>query len=799
MKHRFSTLLLMTAGLFLASADMAFAAEQRQQKIDDGWQFRLTTDDKGTPLSTEWTNVDLPHDWSITNDFTPDAATGKEGGYIPTGKGVYLKQLNIPDPEKGRRLLYLEGAYMNSQVKVNGKDAGGRPYGYSSYFVDITPYLQKGVNDIEITVDNSQQKNSRWYSGSGLYRHVWLYNLPEVAVEPWSLFVSTPEVSDSRAVVQVKYDLTFTKPAEDIKINLNIYDAEGNCVLQSPRDLKGITSAYSSKSQMELNNPSLWSPETPTLYTVKIDIEKDGKVIDSVSEQFGIRSIEYSAENGFKLNGKPMAINGGCVHHDHGILGARSYDAAEAHKVRQLKEAGFNAVRTSHNHPSPAFLTECDRQGLMVIDESFDCWRQGKNPHDYGEHIDKWWKEDIASLVKRDRNHPSIICWSTGNEILERKSLDAVMTARHLANECRRLDPTRPVTSALAKWDNDWEIFDPLAEAHDIAGYNYLLFLAESDHQRDPKRVIWQTESYPRDAFDNWKKQTYNPYIIGDFVWTAIDYLGESGIGRNYYKGEPEGEPWTNEMWPHHGASCGDIDLTGWRKPISHYRELLYNPDKKLYMSVKEPQGYKGEIKETMWSTYPAYESWNWPGHEGKPIDIEVISRYDKVRLYANGELVGEKPTGEQQQFKAVFAIPYQPGVIEARGVLADGSESEPVRIETADEPYAIRLTADRKSLTADNQDLAYVTAEIVDRKGRVVPIATDRVTFSVSGQGSLEATGSADMKDSEGYHRNAHKASGGRVAAVVKTTHKPGKITLSASAPGLKKASIGFRTTSVQ
>lgn len=306
---------------------------------------------------------------------------------------------------------------------------------------------------------------------------------------------------------------------------------------------------------------------------------------------------------------------------------------------------------------------------------------------------------------------------------------------------------------------------------------------------------MWQTESYPRDAWQNWKQVQEHPYILGDFVWTAIEYLGESGIGRNYYVGEAEGEPWTAEMWPFHGAPCGDIDITGWRKPISHYRDMLYNPDRMLYMAVREPNGYKGEIKETMWSAYPTFESWNWPGHEGKPIDVEVLSRYDKVRLYADGKLVEEKPAGADNQFKAVFTIPYAPGKIEAKGVLSDGSESAPVVLETAGEPYAIRLTADRTSISADNQDLSYLLAEVVDRQGRVVPTATDRITFAVSGQGSLEATGSAEMRDTEGYHRDSHKAYLGRVAAVAKSKHKPGKITVKASAPGLKPASLTVTT----
>lgn len=769
-------------------------ASTRKQLIDDGWQFKMLVNDNGDSVSSDWSVVDLPHDWSILCDFDENAKPGNDGGYLPAGKGVYRKTLRVNPSDNGRTALYLEGAYMKAEVSVNGKVVGMRPYGYSSVIYDITPYLKEGDNQLEIVVDNSAQRNSRWYSGSGIYRHVWLLNTSDVAVEPWSVYITTPEVAESASTVNLKLKTgNHSSKDENVVVKASVKNASGQVVAES--ESKALVQAGKS-ADMELKfkpvRMELWSPDSPSLYDMDIEVIADGKVVDRVSETFGVRSIEYSADGGFKLNGKPLWLNGGCVHHDNGLLGARSYDAAEARKVKLLKDGGFNAVRTSHNPQSPAFYDECDRQGLLVIDEAFDGWRDSKTPHDYSNFIDEWWEADIESMVLRDRNHPSIICWSTGNEVIERKKIEVVTTAKKLADKCRELDPTRPVTSALCAWDSDWEIYDPLAAQHDIVGYNYMIFKSESDHQRVPDRVMWQTESYPRDAFSNWTKVADNSYIIGDFVWTAIDYLGESGIGRFYYTGDVEGEHYHRPQWPNHGAYCGDIDLIGVRKPVSHYRDMLYNPEKKLYMAVREPNGYFGEIKETQWNAYPTWESWNWPGHEGKPVEVEVISHYDKVRLYQDGKAVGDKPTTRAEGFRAVFTVPYAPGELTVKGLLPDGSESEEsVSLSTAGEPYALRLTADKSALKADNQDLAYITLEVVDRQGRVVPNASNRVSFSANGRGTIEATGSANLNDTEGYFRTDRNTWKGRAGAVVKSSHKPGAITVKATSPGLKSASI--------
>lgn len=391
-------------------------------------------------------------------------------------------------------------------------------------------------------------------------------------------------------------------------------------------------------------DPALWSPDSPELYSAVCTVSEGDRTLDSVSEPFGIRSISYSADGGLLLNGMAIKLYGGCLHHDNGCLGAAAYDRAEVRKAEMMKAAGFNAVRTSHNLPSEAFLDACDRIGLLVIDEAFDGWRDAKTPHDYSTLFDGWWERDVTAMVLRDRNHPSVFCWSIGNEVIERKKLEVVTTAQKLKDAILRHDDTRPVTSALASWDSDWEIYDPLAAVLDIVGYNYLLFHAASDHERVPSRMIIQTESYPRDAFRNWVAVNDNSYIFGDFVWTAVDYLGESGIGR-YYEGDTPGEHYQHDHYPWHGAYCGDIDLTGWRKPISYYRELLFNPSEKLHLAVREPDGYFGKIRQTSWSVWPTWDCWNWPGHEGKPIEVEVYSRYPSVRLYLDGELIGEKPT----------------------------------------------------------------------------------------------------------------------------------------------------------
>lgn len=767
---------------------------EREINFNENWKFHLgdIAGASARQFNDPWRTINLPHDWSIEGRPEINNPSGNDGGYYPAGIGWYRKTFNFQQDDRlTETIIYFEGVYMNATVFVNGHELGTHPYGFTSFFYDITPYLRTGENTMAIKVDNSQQKNCRWYTGSGIYRNVKLIRTPKMRFEPWGTSISTITVSPQQTVqVETTVANRQDRPQQAV-VQYHVLDDDNLLATKEEHVTLEAGEIRTLKTQITLNGAKLWSPETPRLYNLECRLQSsDGLLSDQVSTHFGVRSIEYSAQKGLLLNGRPLKLNGGCLHHDNGPLGAAAYRDAEWRKARLMKEAGFNAVRCSHNPPSEAFLDACDHLGLLVIDESFDGWRSSKTPHDYSTLFDKWWTKDIESMVLRDRNHPSVFCWSIGNEIIERKTPEAVLTAYALAGYVHKLDPTRPVTSALAAWDSDWEIYDPLAAAHDIVGYNYMMHKGPSDHERVPERVMMQTESYPRDAFANWNRLDRNAYIIGDFVWTAIDYLGESGIGRFYYKGESEGEHYQRNQFPWHGAYCGDIDLTGIRKPISYYREMLYNPDRKLYMAVKEPNGYYGEIKETQWSVWPTWECWNWPGHEGKNIDVEIYSRYPAVRLYLNDRLIAEKPTTRNEEFKAIFTIPYAPGTLKVVGV-ENGKETDARILETTGNPTRIQLTADRTEITADGESLVYVMAEITDRKGRLVPNADALIKFDVQGAGTLLATCSADLKDESAYTDSRRKAWKGRAMAVIKAGKIKGKLQVTANGQGLKKASV--------
>ncbi len=752
----------------------------RKKLFNFDWRFQLgdfqITD--STPIDDAgWRDLDLPHDWSIEGELDPANPMGNDGGYFPAGIGWYQKHFQVPDGWQEKQVsIYFEGVYMNAEVYINGIYLGKRPYGYSSFSYDLTPYLDvNGENSISVRVDNSQQKNSRWYSGSGIYRNVWLLGTASVHVPHWGVGITTPSVSSSQAIVRVK---TLVKNTTDVVQNVTLStqitsDSSNDIDVQLAPNSEQIVD-----QEIVVSNPSLWSPESPTRYNATIKVIRNNDVIDESNHPFGVRTIEFSAENGFQLNGKSLLISGGCMHHDNGCLGAAAYNRAEERRVELLKSAGFNAVRTSHNPPSEAFLDACDRLGLLVVDEAFDGWRVSKTPYDYALYFDEWAVQDVQDMVRRDQNHPSIIMWSIGNEIIERTSAEAVTTAKMLADAVKEIDTTRPVTSAMTTWGEGWQIFDPLMAEHDVCGYNYQLHEAENDHARVPSRIIFQSESYPRDAFSNWNLVQQHSYILGDFVWTAMDYLGESGIGRYYYPGELPGEHWEANFYPWHGAYCGDIDLIGHRKPISYYREMLYNDTRKLYMAVREPNPGDGEINLTSWAVWPTWESWTWDGFEGQNIDVEIYSKYPKVRLYLNDVLLGEKNTTQNEAFKATFTVPYQPGTLKAVGI-DGGAEVETTTLKTAGPASKVKLTADRSSIQADGQDLVYVTVELTDDEGNVQPNAEDKLVFKVEGGGEIVGVDNANLKDTDPYVATSRKAWKGRALVVIKSDKNGGAITL--------------------
>ena len=762
--------------MMLIIAIVTASAQTKKQLFDFGWQFTH---------NGKTQTVDLPHDWDIfEGPNSGKGATGTGGGWFEAGKGEYRKTFKTPGDELVK--LHFEGVYQKAEVFVNGVKAGQHHYGYTPFTVDVTKYLNKDkkqTNEVVVKVDNSEQPNCRWYSGSGIYRHVWLETMPALHIAENGIFVTTPEVGADKATVKVEV-MVQNESTIDQQALVEVEGQQQEVSLKAGES-KAVSFTYT------INNPKLWSPDSPYLYTASVELKNNSfNSLNSWSKiKYGIRSFSFDAENGFVLNGKKVLINGACVHHDDGVLGARAFDDAEIRKVRQMKEAGFNLIRTSHNPTTRAFLDACDSIGMLVIDEAFDGWRTQKNPYDYSTVIDSCFRQDIHAMVLRDRNHPSIISWSIGNEVIERKDIRVVYTARQMKKAIHELDTTRPVTEALCAWDRDWEIYDPHAEVLDVVGYNYMIFKHASDHERDPKRVIWQTESYPRDAFRNWAVSYDFPYVVGDIVWTGLDYLGESGIGRNYYKGEREGESWIEGGQPEwHGAPCGDVDITGWRKPISHYREMLWNKDVPLYMAVREPNGYHGDIKTTMWSVWPTWESWTWTGWEEKPVEVEVYTHQPEVKLYLDDQLIGTKQVSRETEFKAVFPVPYKAGTLRAEA----GGKS--VILKTAGEPARLRLTPDRTVMSADGQSLIFVTVEVLDNQGTPVPEAAIDCEATVKGAGKLLAFASADLKDTEPYTSPRVKTWKGRALLVIRSTQKKGSVNVSIKS-ALPTASLSLKS----
>jgi len=826
-----------------ASLSAANVNPPRQElEADAGWKFFL-----GDPSGAEapsfpdssWRAVDLPHDWSIESKPDKDDPSAAGGGFFAGGTGWYRKTFRVPANWTGKRVsVEFDGVYRDSTVYLNGRRLGVHPYGYTSFRFDLTPELNySGVNVLAVRVDNSAQPNSRWYSGSGIYRHVRVVVTDPTHVAHWGVFVTTPEATSSSAKVSIRTRVANeSSSVGGVTVESRLLDTQGNRIGSALSKLRiGPGKEEEAPQEIAVTNPALWSPESPTLYRAVSTIRSDGKVTDQVTTPFGIRSLAWSAEKGLLLNGKPVKLTGGSVHHDNGPLGAAAFDRAEERKVELLKAAGMNAVRTAHNPPSPAFLDACDRLGLLVLDEPFDVWKAHKVKFDYGSDFDGWWKQDITSMVLRDRNHPSIVIWGIGNEIPELEVDSGAALGKQLADEVRALDNTRPLTLAFPGTTTK-----PTAQAVfsqlDITGYNYnILPTYQTDHEQLPSRIMLTTESWPTKAFPLWRISHDNPYVLGDLTWTAMDYLGESGIGAwtygtleqakmaegmsgmmsstvmidQLFAGMASGKDVMAEMaknnsdpnakammelflhaYPWHAAACGDLDMTGFRKPQSYYRDILWNGGDRVYATVRLPEPEGKKIIAIMWATYPTLPSWSWPGKEGRELEVEVYSGAEKVQLFLNSKLIGEKPTGLDQEFKAVFSVPYAPGTLRAVGLRGDHIVGESV-LTTADKAAKLRLKADRTVLQADGEDLSFVTVEAVDANGRPDQDADQDVQFSLSGPGMIAAVGNGDGQDADSYHSDRRRLYYGRALVVIRTSKQTGRTILNAKAAGLQDASL--------
>lgn len=769
----------------------------KRQNLSKNWRFHLGDipgSRWGNPDFSTWRELDIPHDWSIELPRDPKNVSGNSGGYFPMGLGWYQKTLTPADDWRGKKIFVeFEGVYMNAVVWLNNHCLGRQPYGYSTFKFDLTPYINwDGPNSLKVLADNSHQQNSRWYSGSGIYRPVWLMVADPVHLAYWGVFVTTPKISAEVAVVNICTQVENEDDGDkSVTLRTRIIDPDGMEIgnLEAVSTI-GSGTTHEFQSELQVSDPQLWSPDTPHLYRAETEVQVDGEITDTETTIFGIRSIEFSAEKGFLLNGEPVLLKGGCVHHDNGILGAASYPRAEERKVEIHKANGYNAIRCAHNQPSPSFLDACDRLGILVIDESFDCWRDGKNHGDYHVAFDDWWQRDLDAMLLRDRNHPSIILWSIGNEVMERDGYNGGFEiSRMLAEYVRKVDPTRPVTAAIcSSWRGDpWKIMDPAFDTLDIGGYNYQWAQYSPDHKRLPNRIMMGTESFPLQAFENWQAVEEISAVIGDFVWTSLDYLGESGIGRTFF---PEKDAPFLGTYPWHQANCGDLDLCGFKRPQSYYRDLLWNADPNIYIAVHPPIPDSNTLKISEWGWADVWPNWNWPDHEGKTLKVEIYANCEEVELFLDGQSLGRKSCSREEKFRTEFEVIYAPGELRTVGYIGDKSVAEQT-LSTAGDPAQILLTADRSEIQANGIDLSYITVQVLDNDGLPHPTAENNIFFTINGPGKILAVGSSNPVSQEMYIGNQRKVHRGRALVVIKATDDVGKITLSAHADGLKSAIV--------
>ena len=791
---------------------------QRKTNIDADWKFHLGEGSKAltdVTLTSDWRSLDLPHDWSVEHEaakaadtsaigpFTQKSIGGHQTGFTVGGEGWYYKEIdfNKKTLKEFRHELYIEGAYNHSEVYVNGKKLNENMYGYMSYRTDISKNLQEGKNHIIIHVVN-EGNNSRWYAGSGLYRHVWLVKTPLVYADEWDTFIEA-HGNDVKISTNV-YNQTVLP--SDIKLIIALLDPKGRKVGST---VQKVTIPADGKTPIQamihLNEIEKWSLSHPSLYTAVLTVTGPNiRKNNIVKKHFGIRSIEFSAEKGFLLNGEPTLLKGGCVHHDNGLLGASAYDRAETRKLEILKAQGYNAVRCSHNLPSEHFLDACDSLGIMVIDEAFDQWNFKKNDDDYHNFFKEHSTEDVKRMVLRDRNHPSIIMWSIGNEIPGRIEPEGIAAAERLSKTVKSLDTSRPVTAAICSWDEgevwtsnfqNWDTQDEKAfKSLDVGGYNYLFGKYEHDHGTHPNRVMCGTESFPKQASQNWDIVERLPYVIGDFVWTAVDYLGEAGIGSSSIRNE--GQQSFFQSWPWFNGWCGDIDLIGEKKPQSYYRDVVWR-QRPITMAVEDyiPEGYYQSV--SLWGWQVENQNWTFPTlKEGSELNVNVYSRSPRVRLYLNNEIVGDNETNDT--YTATFKVPYRAGKLRAINLNSEGNEiaGEEYTLETTGSPKSIHLRTDRNEIHSDGSDLSYVTIELVDEADRVVISDSNTiVNIKVEGNGTLLASGNGSPTDIYSFRNPNPKVYKGRALAIVKSSRMAGTIKVTVESDGLGKSETTILT----
>jgi len=818
--------------ILLISVDLFAQSETSRQRLlmDFNWKFQLG-DQQGTEQTlyddSNWRMLNLPHDWSIEGEYNKDELTGGSGGYLPTGMGWYRRHFQLDKNDLSKHIwIEFDGVYMNSDVWINGHHLGKYPYGYSSFYYELTPHLIAGENVISVRVDNSKQPNTRWYTGSGIYRHVWLIKTDPLHIAHWGIYAVTPSVSLESATVDIKIKIeNKDKSTRKGKLQSILINNEGKEVSQTEINFSIEAGTLSELSQrLIVNSPELWSLEKPNMYKLHSVIYDGDKKIDEITTDIGIREIGYDADKGFFLNGKHVKMNGVCLHHDGGCVGAAVPEAVWERRLKKLKEMGCNAIRTSHNPPAPEFLDLCDRMGFLVMDEAFDEWKYGKRKYGYYEYFDEWAEKDLTAMIHRDRNHPSIVMWSVGNEIPEQKDEKGHELLKPLIDICHREDPTRPVTSGLDNIAADGGAATlNFMNMLDIVGYNYVdrwherreLYYSIDRHEHPNWKMIgtesisnsggirgeysfgtdtssvrpdinfWMNENNPLRNESNrfmpsynfwminaeqlWKFIRIHDYVIGDFMWTGIDYLGES-------------------IWPNKHASFGVLDLCGFPKDGFYFYQSQWTEEPMVHL----------------------FPHWNQQVNKGEIIPVICYTNCDAVELFLNGKSFGEKrlefprqgTSGGWNKYEYIqvfpttadlhlqWDVPYEAGILTAIGK-KNGKIVYTKEIKTAGEPAALRLIIDNDSLTANSQDVLHVEVQVVDADGNIVPTADNLVKFFIEGEGKIIGVDNGNPQDHNSYKISRRNAFNGLCLSIIQSTNKAGKIKLTVKSDGLKEAFV--------
>ncbi|MFM9278810.1 glycoside hydrolase family 2 TIM barrel-domain containing protein [Paenibacillus jiagnxiensis] len=759
------------------------------------------------PLKT----VTLPHDAMIErNRKKPiEGDKGKSNfqiAFYPEGEYEYRKMFFVPEEHKDKRVtIEFEGVYMNAMVYLNGAFAGQQPNGYTNFYIKADRFLKYGEEN-EIKVISLNYKDSRWYSGAGIYRNTKLIigNLVHIALD--GVKISTPDIQADRAVVHVATVIENEGlHTRTVNVRTEIVDADGNIVGSDSATLTTFAGERAAlRQRIYVRQPKFWSVEHPHLYTCRTRVMTENEQLDEETNSFGIRSLTLDPDRGLCINGEVVKLRGACIHHDNGVLGAATIERAEERRVEILKQAGFNALRSAHHPMSKALLDVCDRLGMLVMDESFDMWTSTKVDHDYALHFADWWEKDIQAMIDKDYNHPCVIMYSIGNEIPEAGRPIASVWGHKLAEKIRLLDSTRFVTNSISFVISVWDEVKKMMSANDaannagintmmnnigqaqaaittsdlatirtaesfghvdIAGYNYAEARYLTDRELFPNRVIVGSETFPSLIDRNWKQVLENSHIVGDFTWTGWDYLGEVGIGRVKY--DPNDASFLG-AFPWLAAWCGDIDIIGNRRPVSYYREIVFGLRKDPYIAVQRPEHYGNHPLPTKWSWSDSVSSWSWNGYEGKPIRVEVYADADEVELLVNGKSAGKAAAGEEHRYKAEFDLAYEPGELVAVAYM-DGQVIGRMTLHSATGDVQLKVEADRTEIAASDRDLSFLMISLVDGQGNLYNTADRKVSVQVEGPGVLQGLGSADPKSSENFFDTERTTFDGKALAVVR------------------------------